>query len=118
MIYAHIEVLVTFLLVKKFSFLVIARNRSDVYGRNLVEIDPTSLPQLSKQLRDQNNSQKTEKTEIQNFEKNLKIQKTSFSRVPLFSMEFPYLAFLSLYEHEHEQKTVSIVFCNKIIEIS
>ena len=45
--YAHIEVLVTSLLVKHFSFLVIARNRSDVYGRNLVEIDPTSLPQLS-----------------------------------------------------------------------
>ena len=65
--YAHIEVLVIFLLVNFFSFLVIARNRSDVYGRNLVEIDPTSLPQLSIQLRDQKNIKKTEQTEIQNF---------------------------------------------------
>ena len=41
---------------------VITRNQSDVYGRNLVEIDPTSLRHLSKQLRDQSNSQKTRKT--------------------------------------------------------
>ena len=66
-IYAHIEVLVTFLLVIFFGFLVITRSHEDVYGRNLVEIDPTSLPQLSKQLRDLKNSQKPEKNEIQNF---------------------------------------------------
>ena len=51
--------------------LVITRNQSDVYGRNLVEIDPTSLPQLSKQLRDLNHSQKHEKHDIQNFKKNM-----------------------------------------------
>ena len=39
------------------------------YGRNLVEIDPTSLPHLSTQLRDLNNNKQIEKTEIQNFEK-------------------------------------------------
>ena len=50
-----------FLLVNNFSFLVITRSHDAVYGRNLVEIDPTSLPHLSKQLRDLNNSQKTEK---------------------------------------------------------
>ena len=32
-----------------------------------MEIDPTSLPDLFKQLRDQNNIKKTEKAEIQNF---------------------------------------------------
>ena len=32
------------------------------FGRNLVEIDPRSLPELSKQLGDQNNKQKTKKT--------------------------------------------------------
>ena len=59
--YPHIEVLVTFLLVKFFSFLVIARNHSDIYGRNLGEIDPTSLPQLSIQLRDQKTARKLKK---------------------------------------------------------
>ena len=33
--------------------MVIARNHEDVYGRKSVEMDPTSLPQLSEQLRDQ-----------------------------------------------------------------
>ena len=32
------------------------------FGRNLVEIVPRSLPELFKQLRDQNNSQKQSKT--------------------------------------------------------
>ena len=73
MSYAQNLILVNLILVNLFSFLVITRNHSYIYGRNLVEIDPTSLPQLSKQLRDQNNSQNTEKIEIQNFKKNLKI---------------------------------------------
>ena len=68
-IYAQNLILVNLILVNFFSCFVITRNRSDIYGRNLVEIDPTSLPQLSKQLRDQKNRQKTEKIEIQNFEK-------------------------------------------------
>ena len=38
-----------------------------------MEIDPTSLPHLSKQLRDQKNNQKPEKIEIQNFKKFEKI---------------------------------------------
>ena len=59
----------TFILFGKICFLVITRNPEDVYGRKLVEMNPTGLPRLSKQLRDQNNSQKTEKTEIQNFKK-------------------------------------------------
>ena len=53
-----------------FGFLVITRNQSDVYGPDLVEIDPRSLPQLSKRLRDLNFSQKPGKTELQNFEQN------------------------------------------------
>ena len=59
-----------------FGFLVIARTLSNVYGRNLVEIDPTSLPDLSKQLRDQNNNQKHKKHENQNVQK--KIAKLKF----------------------------------------
>ena len=47
------------------SKILITRNQSDMYGRNLVEIDPTSLPQLSKQLRDLNNSQKPKNNEHQ-----------------------------------------------------
>ena len=39
------------------------------FGRNLVEIVPRSLPELFKQLGDQNNSQKHQKNEIQNFKK-------------------------------------------------
>ena len=31
------------------SLFVITRNQSDIYGRNLVEMDPTSLPHLSAQ---------------------------------------------------------------------
>ena len=38
-----------------------------------MEIDPTSLPQLSKQLRDLNNNQKPGKNEIQNFKKHEQI---------------------------------------------
>ncbi len=71
-IYAQNLILVNLILVNFFCFFVITRNHSDVYGRNLVEIDPTSLPQLSIQLRDQKNSKNTEKTEIQNFEKKIK----------------------------------------------
>ena len=72
-LYAHIKIVVAFLVVNFFGFLDIARTGSLGFGRHLVEIFPTSLPQLSKQLRDQNNSQKQWKNEIQNFEKNAKI---------------------------------------------
>ena len=53
-------------------------------------MNPTGLPHLSKQLRDQNNSQKPKINENQNFKKIRKILKTRFSRVPLFNVEFPY----------------------------
>ena len=50
------------------TVLLITRSQVFRFGRNLVEMDPRSLPQLSKQLRDQNNSEKQEKTpEPQNF---------------------------------------------------
>ena len=60
------------LIFPNFSFFVITRNQSVVYGPDLVEIDPRSLPQLSKRLRDLNFSQKAEKTELQNLEKIIK----------------------------------------------
>ena len=53
-----------------FGFLLITRTPGLGFGRHLVEIVPRSLPQLSKQLRDLNNSQKHEKHEIQNFKTN------------------------------------------------
>ena len=43
---------------KHFDFFVITRHHQDVYGRTFVDMNPTGLPHLSKQLRDQNNSQK------------------------------------------------------------
>ena len=47
-IYAHIEVVVTFLVVNFFGFLVITRHHGSFEGRHLVEILPTGLPELSK----------------------------------------------------------------------
>ena len=67
LIYAQTLILVNLILVKIFTQMVITRNHEDVYGPDLVEIDPRSLPQLSKRLRDLDNSQKPEKTELQIF---------------------------------------------------
>ena len=50
--YAHIEVLVTFFLVNFFGSLVITRDHGSFEGRHLVEMNPTSLPELSKPSRD------------------------------------------------------------------
>ena len=50
-----------------FSFLVITHTDYLGFGPDLVGIFPRSLPQLSKQLRDQNHSQKHQKNEIQIF---------------------------------------------------
>ena len=58
--YAQNLILVNSILVNFFRCLVITRNHTGIYGRNLVEIDPTSLPHLSKQLRDLKNRQKRE----------------------------------------------------------
>ena len=46
---------------RKIGFLVIAHRGSHGFGPDLVGIFPRSLPQLSKQLRDQNNRQKPRK---------------------------------------------------------
>ena len=48
-----------------FGFLLIAHTGSHGFGPDLVRIFPRSLPQLSKQLRDQNNSQQQSKTSDQ-----------------------------------------------------
>ena len=66
--YAQNLILVNFLLVKTFSCFVITQSHELGFGRNLVQIVPTSLPQLSKQLRTLNNSQ--------NPEQNIKLKKT------------------------------------------
>ena len=50
--YAHIEVLVTFLLVNFLGFLVITRDHGSFGGRHQVEILPTGLPELFKPARD------------------------------------------------------------------
>ena len=47
---------------KIFGFLLIAHTGSHGFGPDLVGIFPRSLPQLSKQLRDQNNNRKLRKT--------------------------------------------------------
>ena len=65
--YAHIEVLVTFLLVKIFGFWVIARYPTMRFWRKLVEILPISLPELSKPSRTSENSRKTKILETKNF---------------------------------------------------
>ena len=67
--YAHIEVLVTFLLVNFFGFSVITRTPLLGFGRNLVEMNPTSPPDLSKQPRTLKNDEKTPKIEKENLRK-------------------------------------------------
>ena len=66
---AHIEVLVTFLLVNFFSFLVITRSHGLRIGPNLVLILPTGLPELFQQPRTLYNSQKVEILKFHMFEK-------------------------------------------------
>ena len=67
-LYAHIEVLVTFLLVKVFSILDITRSQDLRFGRNLVDMNPSSPPDLFNQLPDLNKSQKPPKNRKQNFQ--------------------------------------------------
>ena len=52
-----------------FCFWVITWSQELGFGRNLVDFFPRGLPDLSKQLRDQNNRKKYKQNEIQNFEK-------------------------------------------------
>ena len=58
--YAQNLILVTLILVNFGGFLVIARNPPDGFRRNLVEILPTGLPELSKPSRDLLQLRKTE----------------------------------------------------------
>ena len=58
------------LIVKTFSFLINTRSQELRFGRNLVGFVPISLPDLFKQLRDQN-PKHTKKYEIQNFKTTL-----------------------------------------------
>ena len=50
--YAHIEIVVTFLVVNFFGFLVITRDHGSFEGRHWVEILPAGLPELFKPSRD------------------------------------------------------------------
>ena len=63
-LYAHIEVVVAFLVVNFFSFLV--RNRKDATfeRRHQVEMNPTDLPQLFKPKFEGSNRSTTSKLEI------------------------------------------------------
>ena len=63
--YAHIKVVITFFVVD--FVLVITRSHEVGFGRNLVGIDPTSLPDISTQLRDL--SQTKQKMKLNMFEK-------------------------------------------------
>ena len=69
LLYAHMLIVVAFLVVKQISFLVITRSHELRIGRNLVEIHPTGPPELPIQLRDLDNNQRTQKFDIQLFRK-------------------------------------------------
>ena len=50
--YAHMEIVVVLIVVKKLGFLVITRDHGSFGGRHQVEILPTDLPELFKPARD------------------------------------------------------------------
>ena len=50
--YAHMEIVVVFIVVKFGFFLVITRDHGSLGGRHQVEILPTGLPELFKPARD------------------------------------------------------------------
>ena len=56
----HIETVVTLIVVNFFSCFVITRPPALRIGRNLVQVDPMSLPELFQQLRTLYNSQEVE----------------------------------------------------------
>ena len=68
-LYAHIEIVVTFLVVKIFVFLVIARYRTMRFWRKLEEMLPFSLPDLSKPKFQTSNRRKTQKIRTKIFRK-------------------------------------------------
>ena len=65
--YAHIEVVVAFLVVNFFSFLVKNRDHVTFERRQQVEMNPTDLPQLFKPKFAGSNRRKTSKIDISNF---------------------------------------------------
>ena len=69
MFYAHIEIVVTFLVVNFLGFLVIARYPTMRFWRNLVEMFPFSLPELSKPKFSKSNCRKTNILETKILEK-------------------------------------------------
>ena len=66
-LYARIEIVVASLVVTFSGFSVITRTPLLGFGRNLVEMNPTSPPDLSKQPRDLVDKQEIEKHEFENF---------------------------------------------------
>ena len=65
------QIVVAFLVVNFFSFLVITRPHGLRIGRNLVQIDPTGLPELFQQPRTLYNSQEVEILKFENFAEKL-----------------------------------------------
>ena len=60
--YAHMEIVVVLIVVKKLGFLVITRDHGSFGGRHQVEILPTDLPELFKPARDLLEPTKTTRT--------------------------------------------------------
>ena len=60
--YAHMEIVVVLIVVKKLGFLVITRDHGSFGGRHQVEILPTGLPELFKAARDLLEPTKTTRT--------------------------------------------------------
>ena len=71
-VYAHMQVVVAFLVVKFYSFLAITRLHELRIGRNIMQIDPTGPPELFQQPRSLDNSREVEKSEISKIQKSSK----------------------------------------------
>ena len=84
------------------GFLVITRTRYLRFGPDLVGIFPRSLPQLSKQLRDHNNSQKCKK------KRHLEIMRLMF----FIEFDDSRYAQLSIYTVFHEESEFEVEHAN------
>ena len=71
--YAHIEVVVAFLVVNFCGFLVITRHHRNFERRHSVKMNPTGLTELSKPKFSGSNRRKTSKLDISTSRKNQKI---------------------------------------------
>ena len=72
-LYAHMLIVVAFLVVKIFGFWVITRHHGSLARTHLVEILPTDLPELSKPSRDLLNLSNTKIYRNHNLRKTPKI---------------------------------------------